>query len=103
MDFTLRAPKEALTLADDMPLTTHVSTFASFSAMHRPQFMSETSALRLFLVVLLLNQAAGGWYTRGSVRCAHVFPVRRYVRAHSARYGFQAQMHECMNLLQLAL
>ena len=37
------------------------------------------------------------------MRCAHVFPVRRYFRAHSARYGIQAQMHGCTNLLPSGL
>ncbi len=43
------------------------------------------------------------WHTRCSVRCAHVFPVRRYFRAHSARCGIQAQVRECMNLLPSGL
>jgi hypothetical protein len=46
-----------------------------------------------------LNRNTRHWHTRRSVRCAHVSPVRRYFRAHSARYCIKAQVHECTNLL----
>ncbi len=46
-----------------------------------------------------LNRNTRHWHTRRSVRCAHVSPVRRYFRAHGARYCIKAQVHECTNLL----